>query len=84
MGLLLYRGLSDIYQAEIDKIAKDSQELMYRREKNSLMNRKGYFRAQQIWRDFIGGVLSGAAAGTGVGAMTRFGSSGYKPVRGFR
>ena len=73
------RGLSDIYQAEIDKIAKDSQELMYRREKNSLMNRKGYFRAQQIWRDFIGGIMSGAAAGTGVGAMTRFGSSGHKP-----
>lgn len=56
------RGLSDIYQAELDKIAKDSQELMLKRESHSLMNRKKYFRAQQIWKDFIGGTLGPAAA----------------------
>ena len=56
------RGLSDIYQAELDKIAKDSQELILRRENNSMMNRKAYFRTQQIWKDFIGGTLGPAAA----------------------
>ena len=48
------------------------------------MNRKAYYRGQQIWRDFIGAIMSGAAAGTGVGAMTNIPRSSHKTVKGFR
>ena len=60
------------------------QELFASRERYSMMNRKAYYRAQQIWRDFVGGIMSGAAAGTGVGAMTNFSRSSHKTVKGFR
>lgn len=78
------RGNMDIYDSQITRLQKDMQDLFVRREKNSLMNRKNYFRAQQIWRDFIGGIMSGAAAGTGVGAMTNLGRSSHKTIKGFR
>lgn len=78
------RGNMDIYQSQIVRLQKEMQDLFMNREGHSLMNRKKYFRAQQIWRDFVGGIMSGAAAGTGVGAMTRFGGSAHKTVRGFR
>lgn len=78
------RGNMDIYDSHLARLQKDMQDLFLEREKNSLMNRKGYFRSQQIWRDFIGGIMSGAAAGTGVGAMTNFGRSSHKTVKGFR
>lgn len=77
------RGNMDIYQSQLTRLQRDMQELFAKREGNSMMNRKAYFRAQQIWRDFVGGVLSGAAAGTGVGAMSNFPRPSYKPVRGF-
>ena len=78
------RGNMDIYQSQLVRLQKDMQDLFLKREKHSMMNRKGYFRAQQIWRDFIGGIMSGAAAGTGVGAMANFPRSSYKAVKGFR
>lgn len=77
------RGHMDIYESQITRLQRDMQDLFMKREKNSLMNRKGYFRAQQIWRDFIGGIMSGAAAGTGAGAMMHLGRPSHKPV-GFR
>lgn len=78
------RGNMDIYESQLIRLQKDMQDLFVKREDNSLMNRKKYFRAQQIWRDFIGGIMSGAAAGTGVGAMTNFGHSSHKTIKGFR
>lgn len=78
------RGNMDIYESQLVRLQKDMQDLFMKREKNSLMNRKKYFRAQQIWRDFIGGIMSGAAAGTGVGAMTNLGRSSHKTIKGFR
>lgn len=79
------RGHMDIYESQITRLQRDMQDLFMKREANSLMNRKGYFRAQQIWRDFIGGIMSGAAAGTGAGAMMHFGHPrpSRKPI-GFR
>lgn len=77
------RGNLDIYNSQATRLQRDMQELFASREKYSMMNRKAYYRAQQIWRDFIGGIMSGAAAGTGVGAMTNFPRSSYKPVKGF-
>lgn len=77
------RGNMDIYESQLTRLQKDMQDLFMKREKNSLMNRKKYFRAQQIWRDFIGGIMSGAAAGTGVGAMTNFPRASHKTVKGF-
>lgn len=77
------RGNMDIYNSQLTRLQRDMQELFAKREGHSLMNRKAYYRAQQIWRDFVGGVLSGAAAGTGVGAMTNFPRSSHKTVRGF-
>lgn len=78
------RGNMDIYESQLTRLQKDMQDLFMNREENSLMNRKRYFRAQQIWRDFIGGIMSGAAAGTGVGAMSNFGRSSHKTIKGFR
>lgn len=78
------RGNLDIYESQLTRLQKGMQDLFMKREDNSLMNRKKYFRAQQIWRDFIGGIMSGAAAGTGVGAMTNFGRSSHKTIKGFR
>lgn len=77
------RGNMDIYESQLVRLQKDMQDLFMKREKNSLMNRKKYFRAQQVWRDFIGGIMSGAAAGTGVGAMTNLGRSSHKTIKGF-
>lgn len=77
------RGNLDIYNSQAARLQRDMQELFASREKYSMMNRKAYYRAQQIWRDFVGGIMSGAAAGTGVGAMTNFSRSSYKPVKGF-
>nr|DAQ87190.1 MAG TPA: DNA pilot protein VP2 [Microviridae sp.] len=77
------RGNLDIYNSQLSRLQRDMQELFAGREKYSMMNRKAYYRAQQIWRDFIGGIMSGAAAGTGVGAMTNFPRSSHKVVRGF-
>lgn len=78
------RGNLDIYDSQLSRLQRDMQELFASREKYSMMNRKAYYRAQQIWRDFIGGIMSGAAAGTGVGAMTNFSRSSHKTVKGFR
>lgn len=77
------RGNMDIYESQLSRLQRDMQELFAKREGHSLMNRKAYFRAQQIWRDFIGGIMSGAAAGTGVGAMSNFPRSSHKTVKGF-
>lgn len=77
------RGNMDIYNSQLTRLQRDMQELFAKREGHSLMNRRAYFRAQQIWRDFIGGIMSGAAAGTGVGAMSNFPRPSYKPVKGF-
>lgn len=77
------RGNLDIYNSQISRLQRDMQELFASREKYSMMNRKAYYRAQQIWRDFVGGIMSGAAAGTGVGAMTNFPRSSHKTVKGF-
>lgn len=77
------RGNLDIYNSQAARLQRDMQELFASREKYSMMNRRAYYRAQQIWRDFVGGIMSGAAAGTGVGAMTNFPRSSYKPVKGF-
>lgn len=78
------RGNLDIYDSQLSRLQRDMQELFASREKYSMMNRKAYYRAQQIWRDFIGGIMSGAAAGTGVGAMTNFSRPSHKTVKGFR
>lgn len=78
------RGNMDIYDSQLTRLQRDMQELFAKREGHSMMNRRAYYRAQQIWRDFVGGVLSGAAAGTGVGAMTNFSRSSHKTVKGFR
>lgn len=77
------RGNMDIYNSQLTRLQRDMQELFAKREGHSLMNRRAYFRAQQIWRDFIGGIMSGAAAGTGVGAMSNFPRSSHKTVKGF-
>lgn len=77
------RGNMDIYNSQLTRLQRDMQELFAKREGHSMMNRRAYYRAQQIWRDFVGGVLSGAAAGTGVGAMTNFPRPSHKAVRGF-
>lgn len=78
------RGNMDIYDSQLTRLQRDMQELFAKREGHSMMNRKAYYRAQQIWRDFVGGIMSGAAAGTGVGAMTNFPHSSHKTVKGFR
>lgn len=77
------RGNMDIYNSQLARLQRDMQELFAKREGHSMMNRRAYFRAQQIWRDFVGGIMSGAAAGTGVGAMTNFPRSSHKTVKGF-
>lgn len=77
------RGNMDIYESQLSRLQRDMQELFAKREGHSLMNRKAYFRAQQIWRDFIGGIMSGAAAGTGVGAMSNYPRASHKTVKGF-
>uniref|UniRef100_A0AAU8B1Q4 DNA pilot protein n=2 Tax=unclassified Microvirus TaxID=338099 RepID=A0AAU8B1Q4_9VIRU len=77
------RGNMDIYDSQLTRLQKNMQELFAKREDHSLMNRRAYFRAQQIWRDFVGGIMSGAAAGTGVGVMTNFPRSSRKTVKGF-
>ena len=77
------RGNMDIYDSQLTRLQRDMQELFAEREGHSMMNRRAYYRAQQIWRDFIGGIMSGAAAGTGVGAMTNFPRSSHKTVKGF-
>jgi hypothetical protein len=78
------RGNMDIYESQLSRLQRDMQELFAKREGHSLMNRKAYFRAQQIWRDFIGGIMSGAAAGTGVGVMSNYPRVLHKTVKGFR
>lgn len=78
------RGNMDIYNSQLARLQRDMHELFAKREGHSMMNRRAYFRAQQIWRDFVGGIMSGAAAGTGVGAMSNFPRSSYKAVKGFR
>lgn len=78
------RGNMDIYDSQLTRLQRDMQELFAKREGHSMMNRRAYYRAQQIWRDFVGGIMSGAAAGTGVGAMTNFPRSSRKMVKGFR
>lgn len=78
------RGNMDIYESQLSRLQRDMQELFAKREGHSMMNRRAYYRAQQIWRDFVGGIMSGAAAGTGVGAMTNFSRSSHKTVKGFR
>lgn len=78
------RGNMDIYDSQLTRLQRDMQELFAKREGHSMMNRRAYYRAQQIWRDFVGGIMSGAAAGTGVGAMTNFSRSSHKTVKGFR
>lgn len=78
------RGNMDIYDSQLARLQKDMQELFAKREGHSMMNRRAYYRAQQIWRDFVGGVLSGAAAGTGVGVMTNFPRPSHKAIKGFR
>lgn len=35
------------------------QELLWSREGHSMLNRKKYYRAQQIWRDFFLNTVSG-------------------------
>lgn len=77
------RGNMDIYDSQLTRLQRDMQELFAKREGHSMMNRRAYYRAQQIWRDFIGGIMSGAAAGTGVGAMTNFSRSSHKTIKGF-
>jgi len=77
------RGNMDIYNSQLARLQRDMQELFAKREGHSLMNRRAYFRSQQIWRDFVGGIMSGAAAGTGVGAMTNFPRASHKTVKGF-
>lgn len=77
------RGNMDIYSSQLARLQRNMQELFAKREGHSMMNRRAYYRAQQIWRDFVGGIMSGAAAGTGVGAMTNFPRSSHKTVRGF-
>lgn len=77
------RGNMDIYESQLTRLQRNMQELFAKREGHSMMNRRAYYRAQQIWRDFVGGIMSGAAAGTGVGVMTNFPRSSHKTVRGF-
>jgi len=63
------RGLSDIYQTELDKIAKNSQELMLKREKMSWQNNSFYFHFREFVRDILGSALSGASSGIGASYM---------------
>lgn len=53
------RGNMDIYQSQISRLEKQMQELLWSREGHSMLNRKGYYRAQQIWRDFFSNTVSG-------------------------
>lgn len=53
------RGNMDIYQSQISRLEKQMQELLWSREGHSMLNRKKYYRAQQIWRDFFSNTVSG-------------------------
>jgi hypothetical protein len=53
------RGNMDIYQSQISRLEKQMQELLWSREGHSMLNRKRYYRAQQIWRDFFSNTVSG-------------------------
>lgn len=53
------RGNMDIYQSQISRLEKQMQELLWSREGHSMLNRKKYYRAQQIWRDFFLNTVSG-------------------------
>lgn len=53
------RGNMDIYQSQISRLEKQMQELFWSRESHSMLNRKKYYRAQQIWRDFFSNTVSG-------------------------
>lgn len=53
------RGNMDIYQSQISRLEKQMQELLWSREGHSMLNRKRYYRAQQIWRDFFLNTVSG-------------------------
>lgn len=53
------RGNMDIYQSQISRLEKQMQELLWSRESHSMLNRKKYYRAQQIWRDFFLNTVSG-------------------------
>lgn len=53
------RGNMDIYQSQISRLEKQMQELLWSREGHSMLNRKAYYRAQQIWRDFFLNTVSG-------------------------
>lgn len=56
------RGNMDIYQSQISRLEKQMQELLWSREGHSMLNRKKYYRAQQIWRDFFSNTVSGFGA----------------------
>ena len=56
------RGNMDIYQSQISRLEKQMQELLWSREGHSMLNRKMYYRAQQIWRDFFLNTVSGIGA----------------------
>lgn len=53
------KGNMDIYQSQISRLEKQMQELLWSREGHSMLNRKKYYRAQQIWRDFFSNTVSG-------------------------
>lgn len=53
------RGNMDIYQSQLDRLQKEMQGLFMKREEHSLMNRKKYYRAQQVWKDFFSNTVSG-------------------------
>lgn len=53
------KGNMDIYQSQISRLEKQMQELLWSREGHSMLNRKKYYRAQQIWRDFFLNTVSG-------------------------
>lgn len=53
------RGNMEIYQSQISRLEKQMQELFWSRESHSMLNRKKYYRAQQIWKDFFLNTVSG-------------------------
>lgn len=56
------RGNMDIYQSQISRLEKQMQELLWSRESHSMLNRKKYYRAQQIWKDFFLNTVSGVGS----------------------
>lgn len=78
------RGISDIEESNMARIARQMQEIMSGREKFSWENNSWYRNIKNAFRDFVGSIVSGAGAGSGAVMLNHHLNSKPRPaVKGF-